>query len=72
MKRIAIPKNKEEMRLTDYCGVTVFLQLDTNQKWTMTNTSSGYITLAKKGQKLRLTYAAFNKLFEEVRSDTND
>lgn len=69
MKRIAIPRNK----ITEDCqafrgfyGVMITLHLDTNQKWTITNSTGAYYHLSRKGQKLRLTYSAFNRLFEEV------
>ena len=69
MKRIAIPKKKmhEVGQLYGDCfGVMVCLQLDPSQKWTITNQCGGYMYLAKKGQRLRLTYAAFNRLFDEI------
>ena len=70
MKRVAIPK--KEINESDICmvivlGVTLHLQIDPSQKWTITNQGGGYVVLAKKGQRIRLTYAAFNRLFDEVR-----
>ena len=72
MKRIAIPKMKITESAQLYCdcfGVTVFMKLDPSQKWTITNKDKRYFVLAKKGQVIRLTHAAFNRLFEEVVND---
>lgn len=69
MKRIAIPKTKitELGQLYGDCfGVSVLLRLDPSQKWTITNKDKRYFVLAKKGQAIRLTHAAFNRLFDEV------
>lgn len=73
MKRVAIPKkeiNESGHLYGDCFGVTLYLQIDPSQKWTITNQGGGYVVLAKKGQRIRLTYAAFNRFFDEVRSDT--
>ena len=69
MKRVAIPKIKimESNQLYGDCfGVTVFLRIDPSQRWIITNQDKRYVVLAKKGQVIRLTHAAFNRLFEEV------
>lgn len=69
MKRVAVPKIKitESGQLYGDCfGVTMFLRIDPSQKWTITNQDRRYVVLAKKGQILRLTHAAFNRLFKEV------
>lgn len=70
MKRVAIPKTiiHEVGQLYGDCfGVMVCLQLDPSQKWTITNKDKRYVVLAKKGQIIRLTHAAFNRLFDEVK-----
>ena len=70
MKRVAIPKkeiNEAGYLYGDCFGVTLYLQINQSQKWTITNQGGGYVFLAKKGQRIRLTYAAFNRLFDEVK-----
>ena len=70
MKRLAIPKkeiNEAGPLYGDCIGVTLYLHIDQSQKWTITNQGGGYVVLAKKGQRIRLTYAAFNRLFDEVK-----
>lgn len=70
MKRIAIPKKEINeagyLYSGDCIGVTLYLQIDPSQKWTITNVGGGYVVLAKKGQRIRLTYTAFNRLFDEI------
>lgn len=69
MKRVAVPKQaiKESVQVYGDCvGLTVYLQLDPSQKWTITKQGGGYVFLAKKGQIIRLTYTAFDRLFDEV------
>ena len=71
MKKIAIPKDNTELKIDTGVGLIVFVDLNPNQKWTVISASKGHILLSKKGQRIRLTNLAFNKLFSGIRSDDN-
>lgn len=48
----------------DFSGMTIDLEINTDQKWKV-NISGGYVFLSRKGGvTLRLTPAAFRRLFE--------
>lgn len=65
MQSVAIPKKNIELQFSEFYGMSISLQLNTNQKWTITNQKGGYITLNKNRLKIKLTCSAFKKYFYE-------